>query len=844
MRVLIVAKTRRGAGACIGGITAEGRSVRLIAADPHARDRAGLEYTIGEWWEIHATPAAQIIPPHIEDIQVHSGRRLHPAKDIQEVIRHSFPPRCGGPETLYDGLLQSSPTGALYISRESGVPTRSTLFWIPDQPLTIDTDGKRIRYRYPTSHGGCTLTFVGFQEPVERIPAGMLLRVSLAHWWRPAERPEDELRCYAQLSGWFTNHHNMHPPSPPSAPSSSPTTAPALVSSFDSPTRLDHARHLLKQIFGFADFLPRQAEVIRHVLQGRDALAVMPTGGGKSLCYQLPALVFDGLTVVISPLIALMQDQVNQLHLLDVPAAFLNCTLTHRDWIAAADRARAGHLKLLYVAPETLLRPETLRLLEDSRLACLAVDEAHCISEWGHDFRPEYRQLRQVRRRFPSAVCLALTATATPRVREDIRQLLEIDRSGEFIGSFNRPNLFLVSRPRRDPLHQTIDFLEQHRDQSGVIYCATRRQVDQLTDDLKSLGWPVLPYHAGLDDKTRKRNHERFTREDTVVMVATIAFGMGINKSNVRFVLHYHLPKDLESYYQEIGRAGRDGSPADCLLLHSAADASTIRHFISQGAPSEQPGRLARLAAMLAYAEAQNCRRQPLLAYFGQPSNPCRHCDNCLRQLASIPPTDVTHAARLFLSCILETGELFGAAHLIQVLRGSRAQRITGKQHDRLSSHGAGRHFPLDLWRELTRQFIAQGLVDHDPQYGSLRINAKSRRVQAGEKVFAHLDPGQAFSVAPRPEGEPRYDQTLFQSLRRLRRELADRAGVPPYLIFSDRTLIDMAIRLPRNVEEFLAIHGVGEAKLARYAAAFLEVLQAHQLTASTSLDPDPAEPS
>ncbi|MCL4176380.1 MAG: DNA helicase RecQ, partial [Verrucomicrobia bacterium] len=744
------------------------------------------------------------------------------------MIRRCLPPQCGGPETLYDGLLQRSPTGALYISRESGVPTRSTLFWIPDQPLTIDTDGKRIRYRYPTSHGGNTLTFVGFQEPIERIPAGTLLRVSLAHWWRPTDRPEDELRCYAQLSGWFANAHNLHPPSPRSTPASSPTTAPARISSLHSTTRLDHARHLLKQVFGFADFLPRQAEVIRHVLEGHDALAVMPTGGGKSLCYQLPALVFDGLTVVISPLIALMQDQVNQLHLLDVPAAFLNCTLKHRDWIAAANRARAGQLKLLYVAPETLLRPETLRLLEDSRLACLAVDEAHCISEWGHDFRPEYRQLRKVRRRFPSAVCLGLTATATPRVREDIRQLLEIDRSGEFIGSFNRPNLFLAAQPRRDPLHQTIGFLEQHRDQSGVIYCATRRQVDQLAAELRARGWPVLPYHAGLDDTTRKQNQERFTREETVVMVATIAFGMGINKSNVRFVLHYHLPKDLESYYQEIGRAGRDGLPADCLLLHSAADASTIRHFISQGAPSERPGRLARLEAMLAYADARNCRRQPLLAYFGQPSNPCRHCDHCLRQLALIPPTDVTHAARLFLSCILETGELFGVAHIIQVLRGSRAQRITSKQHDRLPCHGAGRHFPIDLWRELTRQFIAQELVDHDPHYGSLRINAKSRRVQAGEKVFAHLDASQAFSVAPRPEGKQPYDQALFQNLRRLRRELADRAGVPPYLIFSDRTLIDLAIRRPRNMEEFLAIHGVGEAKLARYATAFLEVIQAH----------------
>ena len=340
----------------------------------------------------------------------------------------------------------------------------------------------------------------------------------------------------------------------------------------------------------------------------------MPTGGGKSLCYQLPALLLDGLTVVVSPLIALMQDQVSQLHQLGVPAAFLNSTVQLHEYICTTNRVRRGDVRLLYVAPETLLRPETLLLLEQSRLACLAVDEAHCISEWGHDFRPEYRQFQEVRGRFPQAVCLALTATATTRVREDIRRLLSIGADGEFVASFDRRNLFLAAEPRRDGLAQTLAFLEKHRGQAGIIYCGTRRQVDELTAALNDNGWPALPYHAGLDDEVRRQNQERFIRDDVPLMVATIAFGLGINKSNVRFVVHYHLPKDLESYYQEIGRAGRDGLPADCLLLHSRADAVTTRRFIDEGAASERPGRQARLDAMMRYAEtagaaASRCSR-------------------------------------------------------------------------------------------------------------------------------------------------------------------------------------------------------------------------------------------
>lgn len=508
MRVLIVAKTRRGSGACVGGITEEGRSVRLIAADAATNERAGMEYEVGEVWEIEAQPDLETVPPHTENVIVLRARRLRRSTAVESAIRRFMPPVIGGPERLFDGLVQASPSGALYIAHRTGLPSRSTMFWVPDQPLALDCEDKRIRYRYPTGDGGRTITFVGFQEPVEVLPAGTLLRVSLAHWWRPKERPEEELRCYVQLSGWFPRTRESGGPaaSPADAEGRKPK-AEVGRAGLTRPTasQLERAREVLKQTFGFAEFLPVQENVIAHVLQRRDALVVMPTGGGKSLCYQLPALVFDGLTVVVSPLIALMQDQVSQLRELAVAAAFLNSTLPHRDYVAIAHRVRQGGIKILYVAPETLLRPETLLLLEQSRLTCLAVDEAHCISEWGHDFRPEYRQLQEVRGRFPQALCLALTATATPRVREDIRRLLGIGPDAEFVASFNRPNLFLAVEPRHDGLAQTLAFLEHHRDQSGIIYCGTRQQVDEMTADLNANGWPALPYHAGLEDAVRRK---------------------------------------------------------------------------------------------------------------------------------------------------------------------------------------------------------------------------------------------------------------------------------------------------------------------------------------------------
>ena len=708
MRVLIVAKTRRGAGACVGGITAEGKSVRLVAVNASTNQHAGLEYEVGEVWEVDWAPDTHIVPPHVENTIVLRAWRLKQSVEVEKAVLRFMPPVAGGPEKLFDGRLQSSGAKGLYIAQRSGLPGRSTMFWRPDRDLALDYEGKRIRYRYPSEDGGRAITFVGFQEPVETIPAGTLVRVSLAHWWRPADKPEQELRCYVQLSGWFPCERaaSAKPPVAGVGNKASPMLTSAdrglqvdrarLVPRDDSDTTvqmgaserghccppfsdahthgqeypradagLGRAREVLKQTFGFNQFLPVQGEVVAHVLQGRDTLAVMPTGGGKSLCYQLPAMIREGLTVVVSPLIALMQDQVSQLRQLAIPAAFLNCTVPLHEYTAIMNRVRRGEMRLLYIAPETLLRPETLLLMEQSHLTCLAVDEAHCISEWGHDFRPEYRQLEAVRRRFPRAVCLALTATATGRVREDIRRLLGIAADGQFVASFNRRNLFLAAEPRTDGLAQTLAFLEAHRGQAGIIYCGKRRQVDELSASLNANGWPALPYHAGLDDKVRAQNQEQFIHDKVPLIVATIAFGLGINKPNVRFVLHYNMPKDLEGYYQEIGRGGRDGLPAECLLLYSWADAMVHRHFIDQGAESQCAGRHARLNALMDYAEARGCRRVPLLAYFGEVLKaPCGCCDRCVPRVRTTAAHAIIRPVRKR-RCD-DIGALFQAGHTLE----------------------------------------------------------------------------------------------------------------------------------------------------------------------------------
>lgn len=853
MKVLIVAKTRQGSGACIGGITFEGRSVRLIAADAAFNEHVGLEYTVGEVWEVEGTAPHEIIPPHVENIVVQSKRRLGPMSNPERFIERHMRPRVGGPEVLYEGLAQAAPGGALAIAERSGVPPYSTMFWRPDQPLTRTQESKRLRYRYPTPDGGRTLTFVGFQEPVEVIPAGALVRVSLAHWWRPDDRPDDELRCHVQLSGYFlasaavissTSAMPRATEAPAAAPGERPfgspqgdsatqmlpslsrvASVPPRSSRFSSTLPSASPHHLLKTVFGYDSFWPLQGEIIDNVLARRDTLAVMPTGGGKSLCYQLPALLFDGLTLVISPLIALMQDQVDQLRALNVPSAFLNSTVDYRSYVETMDAARSGRIKLLYTSPETLVRPETLVMLDQSRLDCLTIDEAHCISQWGHDFRPEYRQLLPVRRRYPQAVCLAFTATATQRVRQDIAEQLGFEMANTFVASFDRANLHLACRPRSDGLGQVQAVLEAHRDQSGIIYCATRDTVDNLAARLSELGWPALPYHAGLDDATRQRNQRQFVRADVAIMVATVAFGMGINKPNVRFVVHFNLPKDLESYYQEIGRAGRDGLSSDCLLLFGPQDALTIHHFIDQGAASERAGAAARLQAMLRYAQTGDCRRIPLLAYFGESFDgaPCGACDNCQRERAGGEMIDLTAPAVKFLSCVKETGQIFGVSHIADVLRGSQAKRVLQRRHDRLAVHGSGREHSDRQWSRFGQQFIAAGLLEQDMEHGSLRLTAAGREVLAGNRRVLVAAPE---LPAAAPAEVPPYDAGLFQALRELRRELADAANVPPYVVFSDRTLVEMATYCPQTPQRLLDMDGVGQVKLDRYGQAFLAVLR------------------
>ena len=586
--------------------------------------------------------------------------------------------------------------------------------------------------------------------------------------------------------------------------------------------------NVLRSIFGYGSFRPLQENCIQSVLDKKDTVLIMPTGGGKSLCYQIPALILPGLTVVISPLISLMKDQVSQLKSLGVEAEVLNSSLTFDEYDINKAKIRSGKTKLLFCAPETLFKEEILQLLNSCCVDCITIDEAHCISEWGHDFRPEYRRIKDLREQFSNAVFLAVTATATRRVRQDIIANLALKNPRELVASFNRDNLFYEVIPKGRATDQTVDYIEKFKGQSGIIYCFSRKQVDSLTNDLNYFGFKALPYHAGLPDDVRHKNQELFIRDDVPIMVATIAFGMGINKPNVRFVIHYDLPKNIESYYQETGRAGRDGLPSQCLLLFSAGDAAKIKYFIDQKTDAAQK-RVAQnhLNTIIAYAQSRQCRRIPLITYFGEnyAIENCGLCDNCIKpQEATV---NLTVPAVKFLQCVSETEERFGALHIINVLRGSEAEKILNYGHHRCKTFGAGRDWSVKQWQNLIQQLLAQDLINKNDDYGVLSLTRGSCELLSDKRPFQGYLPGEdtSPSQAVRIKHGEAYDTALFEKLRSKRKELADKTGVPPYIIFSDKSLIDMCHRRPKTKTEFAQVLGVGEQKLEKFSTVFIRVI-------------------
>jgi ATP-dependent DNA helicase RecQ len=587
---------------------------------------------------------------------------------------------------------------------------------------------------------------------------------------------------------------------------------------------------ILKDTFGYDTFRPLQKEVIENVMARRDTLAVMPTGGGKSLCYQIPSMMFDGLTVVVSPLISLMKDQVEQLRAFGVPSVFLNSSLSAQEYNENMDYVKRGEVKLLYLAPETLLTPRILTLLSTLKVDLLTIDEAHCISEWGHDFRPEYRQIVEVRKKFPNAVCMALTATATSRVRQDIRQTLKFSTTNEFIASFNRDNLFIEVVPKQDPTQQVREIIDRYKDQSGIIYCFSRKQVDELAGYLAMKGYSVRPYHAGLEDVDRRKNQEAFIRDDVQIIVATIAFGMGINKPNVRFVIHHDLPKSIEGYYQEIGRAGRDGLPAHCVLLYSYGDVAKLNYFIDQKEGDEKRVAIEHLNAIVRYAEDErNCRRKPLLNYFGESysAENCSNCDNC--NSAPTPLTDVTIPAQKFLSCVKRADEKFGAGHIVDILLGSKNEKVLRWEHDKLSTYGIGKELTKKQWMHLARQLLSMGYLKQEGEFHTLSLTPKAlASLRKREPIFGVMQEAERAAKADgkKKAEELDYHRGLFALLRQKRKEMADEAGVPPYVIFSDRTLTEMAAYFPKSQESLLTISGVGQVKAQQYGEAFLVVIR------------------
>ncbi|MFZ5783218.1 MAG: DNA helicase RecQ [Pseudomonadota bacterium] len=602
------------------------------------------------------------------------------------------------------------------------------------------------------------------------------------------------------------------------------------------PDALSHASALLHSVFGFSSFRPGQEEIVSAVLAGENVLAVMPTGSGKSLCYQLPAIARSGLTLVVSPLIALMRDQVRALSAAGVAAGSLNSSNEPAENSRVLGLLRSRALRLLYVAPERLSRPDTIEMLAETNVSMMAIDEAHCVSQWGHDFRPEYLALGSIARRIGGRLqTLAFTATADAPTRNDIVDKLFVRPPRIFVRSFDRPNLRLSFKPKERSTRQILSFARVHKGESGIVYCASRRKVEELAQTLRTEGVDALPYHAGLDKPVRDANQDAFQQRDGVVMTATVAFGMGIDKPDVRFVCHADLPANVEAYYQEIGRAGRDGLPADTLTLYSMGDMQLRRLQIEEGNAPEERKRVdrQRLGALLALAEAPRCRRQTLLAYFGEPSQPCGNCDLCQE---GVELFDGTIDAQKAMSAIVRTGERFGMEHLVAILVGERTENVLRFEHERLPTFGVGGDRKPAEWRSIFRQLSATGLIAQDlMEHGRWAVTEEGWRVLKGQsRIELRKDLGGAATGGSRRDRRAASievgdaDARLLASLKALRTQLAQAQRVPAYVVFSDRTLVELATVKPVTAGAMREIHGIGDSKLERYGSAFLEVVQAH----------------